>query len=83
MNKTSISQFVYWQSEMGLADYLILTDKISIWQVMDEKGRRVKSLVGVIINRKAKVAILKHTRQLREADIFQELKHIEDPELSQ
>lgn len=82
MNKTLISQFVYWQREMGLTDYLILTDKISIWKVMDEKGRRGKSLVGVTINRKSKVAILKHTRQLREEDIIHEFKHIEDPELS-
>jgi hypothetical protein len=81
MNNLVQRRFAFWQDALGLQDYLILVERISIWQVVGENGRIGASLVGVVVDRKSKVASLVHTRTLREDDILHELCHIKHPDL--
>jgi hypothetical protein len=67
----------YLRREMRLAAKVRL-ERISRWQVTDERGKPGSSLVGVVNNRNE--ACIFHTRRLTVDDLVHELLHVRHPE---
>ena len=70
----------HWQKRLGLNKFVIKTERISPFQVADERtGRRSNNpFVGIV--RIEDSAVILHTRRLRHEDIIHELLHLAGPE---
>ncbi|MEW6603598.1 MAG: hypothetical protein AB1351_02780 [Thermoproteota archaeon] len=73
----------YWKGMLGLDQYMIYTERLSLFQVCDGYCRLGNSMVGVAADHDAKVARIYHTRQLKEDDIVHELLHVRHPSWSE
>ncbi|WP_158435196.1 hypothetical protein [Nitrososphaera viennensis] len=69
----------YWKERLGIDDYAVITERISLFQVSDDYCRVGNSFVGVCADHDEKVACIYHTRRLREDDIVHELLHVRHP----
>ncbi|MGI0038974.1 MAG: hypothetical protein ACREAO_04090 [Nitrososphaera sp.] len=72
-----------WQRRLGLEDYAIETEQVSIFQVSDDFCSVGNSFVGVSADHHARRAVIYHTRQLRQEDIVHELLHVRYPSWSE
>lgn len=72
-----------WQAYFGLDDWVIDTERISIYQVSDEFCRVGHEFVGVSQDLTQKHATIHHTRKLLEDDIIHELLHVRYPNWSE
>jgi hypothetical protein len=68
-----------WQRRLGLEDYFITTERVSVFQVSDDFCAVGNSLVGVCADQAAKTAIIYHTRQIRQEEVVHELLHVRFP----
>ena len=68
----------YWQSNLGLSDWLVLCIPISEMQVVDDMagGTPGHEFVGVCTDVENQIARIYHTRALYEDDIVHELLHV-------
>jgi hypothetical protein len=69
----------HWQQVLGLADYTITAERISLFQVSDNYCTVGYSLVGVESDHPKKKACIYYTRTLTEEDIVHELLHVRHP----
>lgn len=74
---------VLWQRRLGLEDYYITAERLSVFQVADDFCAVGNSLVGVCADHAAKTAVIYHTRQLRQEDVVHELLHVRFPSWSE
>ncbi len=72
-----------WQRRLGLEDYCITAERLSVFQVADDLCSVGNSLVGVCADHAAKTAVIYHTRCLRQEDIVHELLHVRFPSWSE
>lgn len=72
-----------WQRRLGLEEYVISCERVSIFQVADDFCSVGNSFVGVCADHAARTAIIYHTRQLHEEDIVHELLHVRYPSWSE
>jgi hypothetical protein len=70
---------IHWQQVLGLADYTITAEHISLFQVSDNYCAVGYSLVGVESDHRKKKACIYYTRRLTEEDIVHELLHVRYP----
>lgn len=80
---TTYQLLKYWKGMLGLDQYAICTERLSLFQVCDGYCRLGNSMVGVATDRVTKVARIYHTRQLKEDDIVHELLHVRHPSWSE
>jgi hypothetical protein len=76
---SSSQLLAYWKDRLGLAEYAIHTERLSLFQVCDSYCRVGNSMVGVAADHDSKTACIYHTRQLKEDDIVHELLHVRRP----
>ena len=69
-----------WTRSLGIKE-VVETQKISRWAVINEKGGRGSSLIGITVGEGH--ATLLHTRKLTQEDIVHELLHVSKPEWSE
>jgi hypothetical protein len=77
------SLLAMWQYRLGLEDYAISCERVSIFQVADDFCSVGNSFVGVCADHAARTAVIYHTRQLREEDVVHELLHVRYPSWSE
>lgn len=72
-----------WQRRLGLEDYSVTAERLSVFQVVDDFCAVGNSLVGVCADHASKTAVIYHTRRLRQEDIVHELLHVRFPSWSE
>jgi hypothetical protein len=72
----------HWQKKLGILDYEIQTEYISIFQVIDTFSSIGNSFLRIHADHINKKAFLYHTRRLKE-DILHELLHVRHPSWSE
>jgi len=80
---SSMRKVAIWQERLGLATYVIGTERISPLAVCDEQCRVGNHLVGVVADHAARTATIYHTRRLTTEDVIHELLHVRHPEWSE
>jgi hypothetical protein len=82
-NSMNFSLVHLWKNRLGIEDYVIITERISLFQVSDDFCRVGNSFVGIQTDHDEKIACIYHTRALREDDVVHELLHVRYPSWSE
>jgi hypothetical protein len=72
-----------WRARLGLDEYEIRLERVSLFAVCDELCRVGNSLVGIRADHDRREAVIFHTRRLTEEDVVHELLHLRHPEWSE
>jgi hypothetical protein len=72
-----------WRRRLGLEDYCITAEQLSVFQVADDFCAVGNSLVGICVDHSCKTAVIYHTRRLRQEDVVHELLHVRHPSWSE
>jgi hypothetical protein len=72
-----------WRARLGLDQYEIRLERVSLFAVCDELCRVGNSLVGIRADHDRREAVIFHTRRLTEEDVVHELLHLRHPEWSE
>ena len=72
-----------WSERLGLDEYEIVLERVSLFAVCDELCRVGNSLVGIRADHDRRRAVIFHTRRLTEEDVVHELLHLRHPDWSE
>jgi hypothetical protein len=72
-----------WQQRLGLDEFDVRLERVSLFAVCDELCRVGNSLVGIRADHDRRQAVIFHTRRLSEEDVVHELLHLRHPDWSE